>query len=88
MQQNFARSTAITIHRDLSANSEKRTLKLVPAPHTVLQRRSMSADHTKLWTIEKAVSLGLIALVPAAVAYPNVVFDNLAAVATVTHFHW
>lgn len=50
--------------------------------------RSMSGDHSKLWPIEKAVSIALLGLVPATFLTPNVVLDNLLAVAAVAHFHW
>ncbi|XP_018573422.1 succinate dehydrogenase [ubiquinone] cytochrome b small subunit, mitochondrial [Anoplophora glabripennis] len=50
--------------------------------------RSMSGDHSKLWPIEKAVSIALLGLVPATFLTPNIVLDNLLAVAVVAHFHW
>jgi hypothetical protein len=52
------------------------------------QMRLMSGDHSKMWPVEKALSLSLIFLIPAAIAMPNPIFDNLAAVAAVIHFHW
>ncbi|XP_060535708.1 succinate dehydrogenase [ubiquinone] cytochrome b small subunit, mitochondrial [Cylas formicarius] len=51
-------------------------------------KRNMSADHSKLWPIEKAVSVLLIGIAPATFICPNPIFDNLFALTTVIHFHW
>lgn len=51
-------------------------------------KRYMSADHGKLWTIEKALSAGLLAIVPAAILYPNQALDHLLALSLVVHAHW
>ncbi|CAH1162757.1 unnamed protein product [Phaedon cochleariae] len=51
-------------------------------------KRSMSGDHSKLWPIEKAVSVILLGVVPATFLTPNVVLDDMFAVLTVVHFHW
>ena len=48
----------------------------------------MSGDHSRLWPIEKALSVSLLVLVPAAIASPHFILDNLLAVAAVAHFHW
>ncbi|KAL1514056.1 hypothetical protein ABEB36_003381 [Hypothenemus hampei] len=50
--------------------------------------RKMSADHSKLWSIEKLFSLILLGVVPATFICPNKILDNLFAVAVVMHFHW
>jgi len=52
------------------------------------QQRNMSADHSKLWPIEKFVSILLLGVVPATFICPNKILDNLLAVAVVMHFHW
>ncbi|XP_044263646.1 succinate dehydrogenase [ubiquinone] cytochrome b small subunit, mitochondrial [Tribolium madens] len=89
LQQNLIKSASIVLapsHKQQSTLSKSRHLLL--APQKVSQVRFMSADHSKLWPMEKALSLSMIALVPAAIAMPNIVFDNLLAVASVIHFHW
>lgn len=45
-------------------------------------------NHTTLWTIERAVSLGLLAVIPAAFIAPSQVLDSLLAVSVVLHQHW
>ncbi|XP_066245457.1 succinate dehydrogenase [ubiquinone] cytochrome b small subunit, mitochondrial [Euwallacea similis] len=54
----------------------------------VEQRRNMSADHSKLWSIEKLVSILLLGVVPTMFIYPNKILDNIFSVAVVMHFHW
>ncbi|XP_030763433.1 succinate dehydrogenase [ubiquinone] cytochrome b small subunit, mitochondrial [Sitophilus oryzae] len=51
-------------------------------------KRNMSADHGKLWTLEKIVSLALLGIVPATFLFCNPLLDDLFALATVIHFHW
>ncbi|XP_076259348.1 succinate dehydrogenase, subunit D [Rhynchophorus ferrugineus] len=51
-------------------------------------KRPMSSDHSKLWTIEKVLSLGLLGIVPATFICPNQVLDDLFALSIVMHFHW
>ncbi|KAJ8936609.1 hypothetical protein NQ314_012224 [Rhamnusium bicolor] len=50
--------------------------------------RGMSGDHSKMWTIEKIVSLSLLGVVPATFLVPNTILDNVFAVLVVAHFHW
>ena len=51
--------------------------------------RNMSAqDHRALWKVERVVSLALLGLLPACVAFPNVIIDNLTTIAVVAHIHW
>lgn len=45
-------------------------------------------SHSKLWTIERALSAALIVIIPAALAAPNKLLDTLAAVSLVMHCHW
>lgn len=51
-------------------------------------KRNMSSDHSKMWTIEKLVSLLLLGVVPATFICPNPVLDNILAAIVVIHFHW
>lgn len=45
-------------------------------------------SHTTLWTAERALSVGLLGLVPAAIACPSQVLDTLLAISVVMHGHW
>jgi CybS, succinate dehydrogenase cytochrome B small subunit len=52
-------------------------------------RREMSGgDHVTLWTIERALSLGLLGIIPAAFIMPSPAMDYLLAVSLVMHSHW
>jgi len=52
------------------------------------QKRNMSADHSKLWPIEKVLAAALAGIVPAMVMAPNAVLDNAFALISVVHMHW
>lgn len=45
-------------------------------------------SHSGLWTAERALSLALLGLAPAALAYPSQTLDTLLAVSIVMHGHW
>lgn len=45
-------------------------------------------DHTKLWTIERGLSLALVPLVPAAFMFPSAAMDYLLAFSFTLHAHW
>jgi len=51
-------------------------------------RLSASGKHSTLWTAERAVSVGLLAIVPAAIAFPSQPLDAVLAVSMVMHAHW
>jgi len=51
-------------------------------------RHSSHASHSGLWSAEKAVSGGLLALIPAAFIFPSPIMDCGLALALVTHVHW
>ena len=44
--------------------------------------------HTLLWSVERALSLGLLGIVPAAIAFPSQGLDALLAISIVMHQHW
>ncbi|KAJ3638422.1 hypothetical protein MTP99_001788 [Tenebrio molitor] len=100
LPQNFLKSASIIVTRDFSPLCQKQyssfnknnvNLNVMLTKENNLlspQMRLMSGDHSKMWPVEKALSLSLIFLIPAAIAMPNPIFDNLAAVAAVIHFHW
>ena len=54
--------------------------------------RCMSAaaehNHARLWTAERYLSIGLIAVIPAAFLVANPALDYLLALSLVTHIHW
>jgi succinate dehydrogenase (ubiquinone) membrane anchor subunit len=52
------------------------------------QMAGQGHDHTKLWTAEKALSAGLLGIIPAAFLVPSQFMDYLLAVAIVMHNHW
>ncbi|CAB3376786.1 Hypothetical predicted protein [Cloeon dipterum] len=56
----------------------------------VAPRREMSdgGDHVKLWTAERALSVGLLGIIPAAFIVPSPAMDYLLAVSLVMHCHW
>ena len=45
-------------------------------------------NHSKLWTIERALSAALLLVIPAALAAPSKALDTLAAITLVMHTHW
>ncbi|KAM7359761.1 succinate dehydrogenase [ubiquinone] cytochrome b small subunit, mitochondrial-like [Cochliomyia hominivorax] len=45
-------------------------------------------NHTALWTIERGVSVALLAVIPAAFLLPSQTMDALLAVSLVLHTHW
>lgn len=47
-----------------------------------------SHDHSKLWTIERAVSAGLLALIPASFWIPYPIMNYALALSLVVHVHW
>jgi succinate dehydrogenase (ubiquinone) membrane anchor subunit len=49
---------------------------------------SAGHDHVKLWTAERALSLGLLGMIPAAFVAPNPALDYALAIAIVMHSHW
>ncbi|XP_023176139.1 succinate dehydrogenase [ubiquinone] cytochrome b small subunit, mitochondrial [Drosophila hydei] len=49
---------------------------------------SATSSHTRLWTIERIVSAGLLAVIPAAFIAPSQVLDALLAISVVIHTHW
>lgn len=47
-----------------------------------------SGTHSTLWTVERALSAGLLAILPAAIIWPSQPLDALLAVSIVMHAHW
>ncbi|KAI5714110.1 hypothetical protein M8J76_015712 [Diaphorina citri] len=46
------------------------------------------SDHTTLWTIERFLSAGLLAVIPAAYLVPSVALEYALVVSIVMHSHW
>lgn len=45
-------------------------------------------DHSLLWTLERAISLSLMGILPAAFIFPHPVMDYLLSLALIVHVHW
>ncbi|KAH9424487.1 hypothetical protein DERP_004672 [Dermatophagoides pteronyssinus] len=45
-------------------------------------------NHAKIWVVEKVVSAALLAIIPAALIYPNPILDYCLAFSLVIHCHW
>lgn len=50
--------------------------------------RCMSSDHSKVWTLEKLVTLGMIGVGPVTFIEPSLIFDDILSVLLVVHMHW
>lgn len=61
----------------------KRTISTTPVKNS-----SAGGSHAALWTIERGVSLGLLAVIPGAFLFPCQALDALMAVSVVMHQHW
>jgi len=74
----------------LVSNSPTALLRRQALVQNILTKRVLSSshDHSKLWVVEKAVSVGLLAVIPAAFLTQCSVLDYLLAVSLVAHCHW
>jgi len=54
----------------------------------VRQSAAQGGSHVTLWTIERGLSVGLLALIPVAFIFPSPATDALLAVSIVMHQHW
>lgn len=52
------------------------------------KRESSSGNFTPLWTAERALSAGLVGIVPAALVMPNPATEFLLALSLTAHIHW
>ena len=50
--------------------------------------RSGGHNHSKLWSLERYLSIGLLAVIPASFAVTSPAMDYLLALSLVTHVHW
>ncbi|KAJ9589725.1 hypothetical protein L9F63_017064 [Diploptera punctata] len=56
-----------------------------------LSPKNMSShghDHSKMWTIERAVAVSMLGIVPTAFLFPSGLMDTILAVVVVMHNHW
>ncbi|KAK3930083.1 Succinate dehydrogenase [ubiquinone] cytochrome b small subunit, mitochondrial [Frankliniella fusca] len=98
--QTVSRSSLIT-SRFLKSSLQNQSVggfnRLQPAQINKVQLFSLSPksysagaghNHSKLWTLERALSAALILVVPAALVAPSKALDTLLAVTLVMHSHW
>lgn len=55
---------------------------------TAARQSAAGGSHAGLWTIERFLSLALLGLLPAAIAFPSKSLDTLLAISLVMHSHW
>lgn len=55
---------------------------------TAARPSATGSNHAGLWTAERALSLALLGLLPAALAFPSKTLDTLLAISVVMHAHW
>lgn len=55
---------------------------------TAAKNASAGSNHSGLWTIERGLSAALLAVLPAAIAFPSKTLDTLLAITVVMHAHW
>lgn len=51
-------------------------------------RRSATGNHSGIWTAERALSVALLGILPAALLFPSKTLDTLLAISVVMHAHW
>ncbi|XP_033110564.1 succinate dehydrogenase [ubiquinone] cytochrome b small subunit B, mitochondrial-like isoform X2 [Anneissia japonica] len=56
--------------------------------HTSPQRNSAGMMSSTHWKTERVVSIGLLGVIPAALAFPNPALDYALAASLVLHCHW
>ncbi|EDW24678.1 GL24273 [Drosophila persimilis] len=94
-----ARITPLKAYSTIVANAQRQTLKplaLTKMVAPVVREISVSAprmasaesSHTAMWTLERLVSVGLLAIIPAAFIAPSQILDALLAISVVIHAHW
>uniref|UniRef100_A0A1B0AHH2 Succinate dehydrogenase [ubiquinone] cytochrome b small subunit n=1 Tax=Glossina pallidipes TaxID=7398 RepID=A0A1B0AHH2_GLOPL len=85
-------ATIVGAQRTAFANSLNIAKCVKPFTRTIaVSAPRMSAaggNHTTLWTLERAVSLALLGVIPAAFLVPSQTLDALMAVSLVLHSHW
>ncbi|XP_046401816.1 succinate dehydrogenase [ubiquinone] cytochrome b small subunit, mitochondrial [Ischnura elegans] len=79
----------VTVLNNL-ANQKPLLGPVISKPFSVSPKRlaSEAGDYSKLWTVERAVAIGLLGLVPAAFVFPSPPMDYILALTMVMHSHW
>lgn len=55
---------------------------------TAARKAAAGSNHAPLWTAERLVSVALLGILPAAIAFPSKTLDTLLAISVVMHAHW
>lgn len=55
---------------------------------TAARQSAAGSNHAGLWTLERAISVAILGILPAALACPSKTLDTLLAVSLVMHAHW
>lgn len=55
---------------------------------TAARQSAAGSNHAGLWTLERAISVAILGILPAALAFPSKTLDTLLAVSLVMHAHW
>lgn len=55
---------------------------------TAARQSAAGGSHAGLWTAERALSVALLGILPAALAFPSKTLDTLLAISVVMHAHW
>lgn len=55
---------------------------------TAARQSAAGSSHAGIWTAERALSLALLGLLPAALAFPSKTLDTLLVISVVMHAHW
>lgn len=55
---------------------------------TAARQSAAGGNHSGLWTAERALSVALLGILPAALAFPSKTLDTLLAISVVMHAHW
>ncbi|XP_014262073.1 succinate dehydrogenase [ubiquinone] cytochrome b small subunit, mitochondrial [Cimex lectularius] len=75
--------------KKLSPPAQRVSLTDALRPFTTTSvKHSMGSDHGRMWSLEKYLSASMVVVAPLAVAFPNILFDLIFAIATTMHVHW
>ncbi|XP_044729997.1 succinate dehydrogenase [ubiquinone] cytochrome b small subunit, mitochondrial [Chrysoperla carnea] len=87
--QNVNKSKIMFVNTSKSLLTPKNSQIITSIRNIQLSPKRMSAmDHSKLWTIERLLAVGLLVTLPIAIAVPNPVLDTIAAISIVMHQYW
>lgn len=55
---------------------------------TAARQSAAGSNHAGLWTVERALSVALLGILPAAIICPSKTLDTLLVISVVMHAHW